>query len=164
MFVVQRGILVTAIQTAVLIAFFAAPNNLTWSVVTPLSCLHSCLDIPILCRLALHMNVTRLYANTFCEKSLPPADAPLILPPLVAMLNGRSYLRDKHGGSIITNFNTSQSGGQLPTPHRAENINLDPFPSNRNVSQLSRRIICLIHAHAVLSPAMDSRSTKRKIG
>lgn len=95
MFVIQRGILVTAIQTAVLIAFFAAPDNLTW--------------------LALHMNVTRLYANTF-----------------FAMVNGRTYLRDKHVGSIMTNL--SQSRGQMGSPHRAENINLDDHQvaSSRN--------------------------------
>ncbi|TEB18681.1 hypothetical protein FA13DRAFT_1803194 [Coprinellus micaceus] len=50
-FVIQRGILVTAIQVAVLIAFFASSTNLAW--------------------LALHMNVTRLYANTFCEYAPP---------------------------------------------------------------------------------------------
>ncbi|KAJ2917315.1 hypothetical protein MD484_g3117, partial [Candolleomyces efflorescens] len=45
LFVIQRGILVTLIQVLVLVTFLAAPNNLAW--------------------LALHMNVTRLYANTF---------------------------------------------------------------------------------------------------
>ncbi|KAJ3502811.1 hypothetical protein NMY22_g18457 [Coprinellus aureogranulatus] len=75
-FVIQRGILVTTIQAAVLIAFFAAPSNLAW--------------------LALHMNVTRLYANTF-----------------FAMLNGRSNLRDKHNGTIVSNFNLLRAEGKL---------------------------------------------------
>ncbi|KAJ3531632.1 hypothetical protein NMY22_g8075 [Coprinellus aureogranulatus] len=97
-FVIQRGILVTTIQAAVLIAFFAAPSNLAW--------------------LALHMNVTRLYANTF-----------------FAMLNGRSNLRDKHNGTIVSNFNSSHSRGQTASHHRPDNINLDHhFNLNRNLS------------------------------
>ncbi|KAK7683452.1 hypothetical protein QCA50_013285 [Cerrena zonata] len=51
-FVIQRGALVTLIQTLLLITFFAAPNSLSW--------------------FAFHVNVTKLYANTF-----------------FAMLNGR---------------------------------------------------------------------------
>ncbi|KAI0758588.1 hypothetical protein BC629DRAFT_1597899 [Irpex lacteus] len=47
-FIMQRGILVTLIQTLLLITFHAAPNHLYW--------------------LAFHVNVTKLYANTFCNR------------------------------------------------------------------------------------------------
>ncbi|TEB26420.1 hypothetical protein FA13DRAFT_1816877 [Coprinellus micaceus] len=88
-FVIQRGILVTAIQVAVLIAFFASSTNLAW--------------------LALHMNVTRLYANTF-----------------FAMLNGRSHLREKSSGVFMSNFNSSShTRGPSASHHPAESINLD---------------------------------------
>ncbi|KIK54782.1 hypothetical protein GYMLUDRAFT_176682, partial [Collybiopsis luxurians FD-317 M1] len=46
-YVIERGAVVTLIQTLVLITFFAAPDHLYW--------------------FAFHMNVTKLYANTFCE-------------------------------------------------------------------------------------------------
>ncbi|KAJ3746223.1 hypothetical protein DFH05DRAFT_1395004 [Lentinula detonsa] len=46
-YIVERGGVVTLIQTLLLITFYAAPNNLYW--------------------LAFHINVTKLYANTFCE-------------------------------------------------------------------------------------------------
>ncbi|KAF6756747.1 hypothetical protein DFP72DRAFT_893658 [Ephemerocybe angulata] len=85
-FVVQRGVLVTTIQAAVLVAFFAAPGGLGW--------------------LALHMNVTRLYANTF-----------------FAMLNGRAQLREKHSGTVITTLTSAHS--RRATDHRPENISLD---------------------------------------
>ncbi|KAF8591016.1 hypothetical protein K439DRAFT_1126615 [Ramaria rubella] len=57
-FVVNRGALVTLIQTLLLIMFFAVPTRLYW--------------------LAFHINVTKLYVNTF-----------------FAMLNGRSHLHQK---------------------------------------------------------------------
>ncbi|KIJ35272.1 hypothetical protein M422DRAFT_129330, partial [Sphaerobolus stellatus SS14] len=57
-FVIHRGALVTTIQTALLIAFFASPSTITW--------------------LGLHVNVTKLYANTFCT-----------------WLNAREHLREK---------------------------------------------------------------------
>ncbi|KAF5375930.1 hypothetical protein D9615_008228 [Tricholomella constricta] len=56
-FVIHRGALVTLIQTLLLITFYAAPRKLYW--------------------LAFHINVTKLYANTF-----------------FAMLNGRNHLQD----------------------------------------------------------------------
>ncbi|TFK22545.1 hypothetical protein FA15DRAFT_516056 [Coprinopsis marcescibilis] len=71
MFVVQRGVLVTTIQVLLLVTFYAAPNSLAW--------------------FALHMNVTKLYANTF-----------------FAMLNGRTHLRESQRGTII-------SGAQVPS-------------------------------------------------
>ncbi|EAU83608.1 hypothetical protein CC1G_07981 [Coprinopsis cinerea okayama7 len=64
-FVVQRGILVTTIQVLLLVSFYAAPGSLAW--------------------FALHMNVTKLYANTF-----------------FAMLNGRSHLRERQTGAVIS--------------------------------------------------------------
>ncbi|KAJ3919567.1 hypothetical protein F5877DRAFT_66476 [Lentinula edodes] len=44
-YIIERGAVVTLIQTLLLITFFAFPNNLYW--------------------LAFHINVTKLYANTF---------------------------------------------------------------------------------------------------
>ncbi|KAJ3746049.1 hypothetical protein DFH05DRAFT_906142 [Lentinula detonsa] len=58
-YIIERGAVVTLIQTLLLITFFAAPNNLYW--------------------LAFHINVTKLYANTF-----------------FCMLNARKSLWKKH--------------------------------------------------------------------
>jgi hypothetical protein len=55
-FIIHRGALVTLFQTAMLITFYAAPKNIYWA--------------------PLHLNVTKLYANTF-----------------FAMLNGRDHLK-----------------------------------------------------------------------
>jgi hypothetical protein len=55
-FIIHRGALVTLFQTALIISFHAAPNHVYW---TPI-----------------HLNVTKLYANTF-----------------FAMLNGRQHLK-----------------------------------------------------------------------
>jgi hypothetical protein len=65
-YVVERGAVVTVIQTLLLITFYAAPNNLYW--------------------LAFHINVTKLYANTF-----------------FCMLNARKTLWEKYAqnGSIM---------------------------------------------------------------
>jgi len=72
LFVIHRGALVTLIQTLLLITFYAAPRNLYW--------------------MAFHINVTKLYANTF-----------------FAMLNGRTQL--KHGwrmrSTITPSFSTT---------------------------------------------------------
>ncbi|KAF4583939.1 hypothetical protein EYR40_002437 [Pleurotus pulmonarius] len=75
-FVVHRGILVTLIQTLLLITFYAMPSNLAW--------------------LAFHVNVTKLYANTF-----------------FAMLNARERLKERYTPTTtsITNF----SQGRLST-------------------------------------------------
>ncbi|KXN83254.1 hypothetical protein AN958_01659 [Leucoagaricus sp. SymC.cos] len=48
-FVIHRGALVTLIQVLLLVTFYALPNKLTW--------------------FAFHVNVTKLYANTFCEST-----------------------------------------------------------------------------------------------
>lgn len=75
-FVVHRGVLVTLIQTLLLITFYATPSNLAW--------------------LAFHVNVTKLYANTF-----------------FAMLNARERLKERYTPTTtsITNF----SQGRLST-------------------------------------------------
>ncbi|EEB91664.1 hypothetical protein MPER_09944 [Moniliophthora perniciosa FA553] len=65
-FAVNRGIVVTLIQTLLLILFYVAPNNLYW--------------------IAAHINVTKLYANTF-----------------FAMLNAREHIKQKHAGSKVIN-------------------------------------------------------------
>lgn len=57
-YIMQRGVLVTLIQTLLLITFHAAPNHLYW--------------------LAFHVNVTKLYANTY-----------------FAMLHGREHLNQQ---------------------------------------------------------------------
>ncbi|KAJ3569569.1 hypothetical protein NP233_g4971 [Leucocoprinus birnbaumii] len=59
-FVIHRGALVTLIQVLLLVTFYAIPTQLTW--------------------FAFHVNVTKLYANTF-----------------FAMLNARKHLKEKHG-------------------------------------------------------------------
>ncbi|KAF9062509.1 hypothetical protein BDP27DRAFT_1336528 [Rhodocollybia butyracea] len=87
-YIIQRGIVVTAIQTLFLLLFFLTESHTYW--------------------LALHVNVTRLYANTF-----------------FAMLNGRDNIRAKAqntytmtmaisgdtGGTYNQSFNAS-AGGQ----------------------------------------------------
>ncbi|KAG6824684.1 hypothetical protein H0H92_006131 [Tricholoma furcatifolium] len=69
-FIVQRGILVTLTQTFLLVIFFATASHVWW--------------------LALHVNVTRLYANTF-----------------FAVINGRQSLRKTHNS---TNFISASQG------------------------------------------------------
>jgi len=65
-FVIQRGVLVTLVQTALLIVFYASSTHLYW--------------------LGLHVNVTRMYANTF-----------------FAMLNAREGLKEElQMKSIVT--------------------------------------------------------------
>lgn len=83
-FVVQRGILVTTIQVLLLVTFTAVPHSLAW--------------------FALHMNVTKLYANTF-----------------FAMLNGRHNLRDNQGKAVISSFSVSTTGGHHE-PIRSLNV------------------------------------------
>ncbi|KAF7416267.1 hypothetical protein PC9H_002532 [Pleurotus ostreatus] len=79
-FIVHRGVLVTLIQTLLLITFYAVPSNLAW--------------------LAFHVNVTKLYANTF-----------------FAMLNARERLKERYtpNTTSITNF----SQGRLSTKQAA---------------------------------------------
>ncbi|TFK38471.1 hypothetical protein BDQ12DRAFT_606166 [Crucibulum laeve] len=67
-FIIHRGALVTLIQTLLLITFYAIPRSLVW--------------------LAFHVNVTKLYANTFCK------------------LNGREHLKERHLG-ISTNISST---------------------------------------------------------
>ncbi|KAL0067024.1 hypothetical protein AAF712_006013 [Marasmius tenuissimus] len=69
-FVVNRGVLVTLIQTLLLITFYASETKLYW--------------------LAFHINVTKLYANTF-----------------FAMLNGRDHIKEKHAAKSGLGTNSS---------------------------------------------------------
>lgn len=96
-------------------------------------------------RLALHMNVTRLYANTFCEYAPPTIATLRSIFLLVAMLNGRSHLRDKSSGVFMSNFNSSSHNrGPSASHHPGESINLDHrLAFNRSVSQ--------IHFSAIMS-------------
>ncbi|KDQ22779.1 hypothetical protein PLEOSDRAFT_1049984 [Pleurotus ostreatus PC15] len=71
-YVVHRGVLVTLIQMLLLIMFYAAPSRLYW--------------------LAFHVNVTKLYANTFCE------------------LNSRDQLKQKHAHTVSTSYATYSKG------------------------------------------------------
>ncbi|KAJ7747623.1 hypothetical protein DFH07DRAFT_575533 [Mycena maculata] len=77
-YILQRGILVTLIQVAFLVIFFTTSTKFAW--------------------LALHVNVTRIYANTF-----------------FAMLNGRASLKE-----TTYNFNTI-SGGKSGTYNNSTN-------------------------------------------
>ncbi|KAJ3889120.1 hypothetical protein GG344DRAFT_67361 [Lentinula edodes] len=69
-YIIERGAVVTLIQTLLLITFFAFPNNLYW--------------------LAFHINVTKLYANTF-----------------FCMLNARKNLWKKHAPKNDSAFSSS---------------------------------------------------------
>ncbi|KAG5636868.1 hypothetical protein H0H81_006590 [Sphagnurus paluster] len=77
-FVVHRGAMVTLIQTLLLVTFYAAPRKLYW--------------------LPFHINVTKLYANTF-----------------FAMLNARTHLKDtwqaRSSIALSHSFSGSVSGG-----------------------------------------------------
>ncbi|KAL0576634.1 hypothetical protein V5O48_005333 [Marasmius crinis-equi] len=83
-FVVNRGVLVTLIQTLLLITFYASEQELYW--------------------LAFHINVTKLYANTF-----------------FAMLNGRDHIRQKHANKsgIGSSYVSSLRIPTDPDPERS---------------------------------------------
>ncbi|KAJ3849070.1 hypothetical protein EV368DRAFT_85915 [Lentinula lateritia] len=103
-YVVERGGVVTLIQTLLLITFYAAPTKLYW--------------------LAFHINVTKLYANTF-----------------FCMLNARKSLWEKHAAnnratamvsSIVTNgieFRSTRSEG-ISTSGRS--YALDPIEDQKS--------------------------------
>ncbi|KAF9267168.1 hypothetical protein L218DRAFT_722175 [Marasmius fiardii PR-910] len=76
-YVVNRGILVTLVQTLLLITFFTSPTKLYW--------------------LAFHINVTKLYANTF-----------------FAMLNGRESIIKKHHNNTYSAAG-DQKAYEMPT-------------------------------------------------
>ncbi|KAJ7265040.1 hypothetical protein C8J57DRAFT_1330749 [Mycena rebaudengoi] len=78
--VINRGILVTACQVILLITFFASSGHLYW--------------------LALHVNTTKLYVNTF-----------------FGMLNARTGLHDKYGAGdmSISSSSTASHGQYQPT-------------------------------------------------
>ncbi|KAH0580483.1 hypothetical protein H2248_001982 [Termitomyces sp. 'cryptogamus'] len=74
-FVIHRGALVTLIQTLLLVTFYALPHSLCW--------------------FAFHINVTKLYANTF-----------------FAMLNGRNHYKQKHSvqsSALTPNFTSTRN-------------------------------------------------------
>lgn len=79
-YIMHRGVLVTLIQTLLLITFHAAPTRLYW--------------------LAFHVNVTKLYANTF-----------------FSMLNGRQSL--KRGASINSSLGMSGARKSRTNPIRS---------------------------------------------
>ncbi|KDR76630.1 hypothetical protein GALMADRAFT_139541 [Galerina marginata CBS 339.88] len=81
-YVIHRGVLVTLIQTVLLVTFYAAPDHLYW--------------------IAFHINVTKLYANTF-----------------FAMLNGRRSLQD-----------TRASAGPQKLAFQNEEFNLREIEEN----------------------------------
>jgi len=88
-FVIHRGALVTLVQTLFLITFFIAPNNLSW--------------------LAFHVNVTKLYTNTF-----------------FAMLNARDHLKRKH--SVKSNLTISRQGSNRE--HRLKGSSMESQESS----------------------------------
>ncbi|KAF9466831.1 hypothetical protein BDZ94DRAFT_1250903 [Collybia nuda] len=92
-FVLHRGALVTTIQTALLITFYVAPNKLYW--------------------MAFHINVTKLYANTFFPR-----------------LNGRAHLQNQITHSVITpSFTTTTH-----TSHMTRNRNKEEYPGEYDLS------------------------------
>ncbi|KAJ7590449.1 hypothetical protein C8J56DRAFT_1140467 [Mycena floridula] len=85
-YVVERGVLVTLIQTLLLITFYAFPGRLYW--------------------FAFHINVTKLYANTF-----------------FAMLNARTHLKERRYS--ISHYTSSTADGnvrsKIADPFNADN-------------------------------------------
>jgi hypothetical protein len=99
-FIIHRGALVTLFQTALLIAFYAAPKNIYWA--------------PI------HINVTKLYTNTF-----------------FAMLNGRQHLKPNvpHASADkLTTFEVAhpKSSYQSSIPSRPSSAFTTPDRSARS--------------------------------
>jgi hypothetical protein len=66
-FVIHRGALVTFIQVLLLITFYALPTQLTWHVFCCIFLTMALTSPSRHFRFAFHVNVTKLYANTFCE-------------------------------------------------------------------------------------------------
>ena len=67
-FTIERGALVTLIQTLLVILFFASHQHVYWYVcwrLFPPSLTQLCPP-----RLPVHINLTKLYANVFCECGL----------------------------------------------------------------------------------------------
>ncbi|KAG5721562.1 hypothetical protein E4T56_gene13055 [Termitomyces sp. T112] len=91
-FVIHRGALVTLIQSLLLISFYAAPHNLYW--------------------LAFHINVTKLYANTF-----------------FAMLNGRNHYKERRHtrSSVLAPSLTTTSCNSQKIGLRNEHYDLHAF-------------------------------------
>ncbi|KAF4588199.1 hypothetical protein EYR38_010166 [Pleurotus pulmonarius] len=88
-YVVHRGVLVTLIQTLLLITFYAAPSRLYW--------------------LAFHVNVTKLYANTFWMLKFFPSHHLLTVYQSIR-LNSRDQLKQKHAHTVSTSYATYSKG------------------------------------------------------
>jgi len=89
LFVIHRGAFVTLIQTLLLITFYAAPRNLYW--------------------IAFHINVTKLYANTF-----------------FAMLNGRNNLKETRlQQSVMPSFTGTHHSQKLSERYDLRTINIE---------------------------------------
>ncbi|KAL0950442.1 hypothetical protein HGRIS_010390 [Hohenbuehelia grisea] len=76
-YIINRGVIVTVIQTLLVITFYASPKRLDW--------------------LALHVNVTKLYANTF-----------------FAMLNSREHLKRRLPTHVASSSRHSHSKYHVP--------------------------------------------------
>ncbi|KAJ7186567.1 hypothetical protein C8R46DRAFT_1341942 [Mycena filopes] len=93
--VINRGILVTAAQILLLITFFATSNHLYW--------------------LAVHINTTKLYVNTF-----------------FGMLNARTALHDRYGTSQHMSLS-----GESATANSAHRLTADHAAHAKRLSILS---------------------------
>jgi len=101
-FIIHRGALVTLIQVLLLITFYAIPSNLTW--------------------FAFHVNVTKLYANTF-----------------FAMLNARTNLKEKHmkTTAAVSSFGSFQMSSSKRDANRMEyNIHSNERAASPNSKQM----------------------------
>jgi len=87
-YVIQRGVLLAMIQTLVLVIFLGTGNHVYW--------------------LGMHVNVTRMYANTF-----------------FAMLNGRQALREGRIPGIEATSQFSESGATHSYIHHSKFITSD---------------------------------------
>jgi len=100
-FVIHRGVLVTLIQALLLIMFFTEQTRLYW--------------------LAVHVNVTKLYANTF-----------------FAMLNGRERMNQKNTDVSVSFSNPS--GHHVHIEGGSLNVDKSHLGSTRDISPF-------IHSH-----------------
>ncbi|KAF8883000.1 hypothetical protein BD779DRAFT_1802138 [Infundibulicybe gibba] len=94
-FIIHRGALVTLIQTLLLLTFFAAPTQLYW--------------------FAFHINVTKLYANTF-----------------FAMLNARSHLQHDTVVAAQTKSWSNRTQERLDTYTHQTNVELQDIDDHKS--------------------------------
>jgi len=95
-FVVNRGLLVALAQTMTLILLFSSTNRLYW--------------------VAVHINTTRLYANTF-----------------FAMLNARTPLEVKHDHGLVIDVNCTRIGAVSETRSPFEGTKFSTFGNDVGV-------------------------------